>query len=411
LIVLQSIHRLLKPEELLGGQVFAGVKIGRTTSQLQVPEANPYRPTTPMEFGDSLASPVDSFIREQTATIREQHNLTQAGDTTFPWQILTQTQAPGKKIYTLGSLGRFYHETLGLILARYVQFKNLSSDMALGSPVGFLKSVNQINWQVTDRIDLSSPDMVLGIIGAYSIPEDESYGWVIVNGATISSVGSTDLTLRAHGEPVSWNATGEVSVNGIGRVVGRIQGAQAAGGLLPGALFVETESWSKAQLAGLFNADFSTIANQIDELQKQIDLIGNPINYQPQIDAINTTLTNLVNRMATEELRRANADRDLNQRINAIDAVSQDEFNQTIQTLTTQLTGQIAAVSVTATSALNAANRANDRIDKIPIVDVDALNATLSYLLSKGDARFPLVDGSVPPNLVYLDDGSLVWEG
>src|SRR3546814_3839407 len=54
---------------------------------------------------------------DQQRILREQHNLAQAGDSTFHWGVLTEVSAT--PLYNLGSIGRFYHDEFGISIARY----------------------------------------------------------------------------------------------------------------------------------------------------------------------------------------------------------------------------------------------------------------------------------------------------
>src|SRR3546814_2082768 len=53
---------------------------------------------------------------DQQRILREQHNLAQAGDSTFHWGVLTEVSAT--PLYNLGSIGRFYHDEFGISIER-----------------------------------------------------------------------------------------------------------------------------------------------------------------------------------------------------------------------------------------------------------------------------------------------------
>lgn len=431
-VVLQSIHRIITPGLLSGGVIYDVVNARQITGSILIPESNPYRPAPPSAFGGAGAgpsgsspsttpviggavnsaaqTPVAAFMQEQTASIRQQHNITQAGDTTFSWEILTQVQPETDKQYTLGSLGRFYHQDCGLIMARYVQFASMSANPVPGSPVGFLKGSKTVDWQVTDRIELSSPDMVAGIIVSYQNVDSKHHGWITVHGALITNVPTLDSGTRAHGETVGWSATGKVSRDAPGRVLGRIQGTQVGPAIGIGALMVEIESWSKVQILAMVEPQFQDLADQIDAIQALVNAIsGSSGSVGGQLILLNQRMDSLTNQLSSESARRANGDNGLAIRITALENTSARDWSLDIEALRLDLTSLITNAQNTANTALAEANRANGRLDALAPPDLTAIYAFMREILSHPIIGFPVVDGSVPPNLVYLDDGSLVW--
>ena len=87
-------------------------------------EGNPFRPTLP-DTPTGLSEEGSRFFREQTESLRLSHTMGQAGDTTFSWELLTETSTT--RLYNPGAVGRFYHHTYGILLARYVQFTDILS--------------------------------------------------------------------------------------------------------------------------------------------------------------------------------------------------------------------------------------------------------------------------------------------
>ena len=94
-------------------EVFAPVSFTSTFQPAAPPapniEVNPYRTDVPNV--------------DQQRIMREQHNLAQAGDSTFHWGVLTEISA--EPLYNLGSVGRFYHDEFGISIARYVKFTKM----------------------------------------------------------------------------------------------------------------------------------------------------------------------------------------------------------------------------------------------------------------------------------------------
>ncbi len=420
-VIAQSIHRAIYLNRLDGSEIYGVIRYELEYITAQIPEFNPYRPTISQDFS-ALPANVETFLGGQTETLRQQHDLIQAGDTTFPWQILAQVQSPGNKLFNLGSIGRFYHETFGIILARYVQFKNLSIGVKLASPMGSLKALNASPWQVTDRLDLSSADMPVGFLASYDIPVEEGYGWVIVNGFLISSAPSSEVVAFPHGTPFAWESTGKISTTAIGRILGRLEGNHETATIAPGEFRVEIESWSQAEILAWLSDDFATINDKLTALQSAIaDLTAAGGDSSTAIALINQKIAALNTALAQEQARRLAADTALSNRINAIDSPTRAEFNDAINNLTIELHDSIAAVQASVDDAMAAIAAVNARVDNLPSVDLSPINDAINTLQQEDEnlqaqidaislvARFPVVDGSVPPNFVYLDDGSLVY--
>jgi hypothetical protein len=58
-----------------------------TASAPPAPEPNPYKPIIPDSMREALGPDDFNYLQENQETLRDQHNLTQAGDTTFPYQL------------------------------------------------------------------------------------------------------------------------------------------------------------------------------------------------------------------------------------------------------------------------------------------------------------------------------------
>jgi hypothetical protein len=123
------------------------------------------------------------YIEENQKTLRLQHNITQAGDTTFPHEMIINSH--DVKQFKLGSVGKFYHEDYGVIHARYVQYHEMDTTLAPTAPVGLIKLSKQLEWVVTNKLELSDPRLVVGVQAAYVMPKDDQYGWVIVDGVNL----------------------------------------------------------------------------------------------------------------------------------------------------------------------------------------------------------------------------------
>lgn len=186
-------------------------------------EPNPYRPDLPEDLRD-ISSNLFDHMRENAETLREQHNVTQAGDSTFSWEILTEVDLEAR--YNVGSLGRFYHKQFGIIQARYCRFSKLLETDWLGSPLGLMGDADPLTWTVTNNLSLSSADSIVGLGGFYVLPPEGSYGWVIVNGANVQALGLRKRTPVKQGDQFVWggNFRATTADSAKGKVFGKIVG-------------------------------------------------------------------------------------------------------------------------------------------------------------------------------------------
>lgn len=237
-------------------------------------EVNPYRAVEPNTDLQQI--------------LREQHNTTQAGDSTFHWGVLTQIY--NEPLYNLGSLGKFYHDDLGIIHARYCRFVDFNPTDSKATPVGLRKPSN-LPWTVTNQLVLSDPDAVVGI----AIPYDTKvnigtwYGWVITDGFVPTEVALVTSSLKyPFGTEYAWAANGavrqELDSNSVGY---RVQ----IGGppwLVPGAFYVNTDRSSLGRMNGLITTRITPLVNDIDGLDTRLGVVeGLVAGHTIEIGAIN----------------------------------------------------------------------------------------------------------------------------
>lgn len=190
-------------------------------------EANPYRAEFP-EYLLSQQPELARVFREFFHAVREQHNVTQAGDTTFPWTELTS--ATSTPLYHVGSYGRFLHPDHGLIFARYVRFVTPGIRAEIGAPVGWAASPAGFNWEVTTDFSASAANRIVGLQASYDLPVDGDYGWVIVEGINIMSVTTHKVGAPIAGERLTWIDDG-VAEAGAGNLFGTIVSVSGMVGL------------------------------------------------------------------------------------------------------------------------------------------------------------------------------------
>lgn len=385
--------------------------------QLPDMERNPYRPDIPTEELRSVSPDLEHFFREQQTHHRIQHNLTQVGDTTYPAAVMTKVNP--EQEFTLGVIGRFFHEDFGLIRARYVQFSQMAETPFLNAPVGFFKSSETLDWVVTNDYGKSDPMLAVGIMACFTMPPEGWYGWVIVDGGNIASLGVHEYaSYESHGGQgvrYGWHSTGILGHSEPSRVLVR-QTKKGDSGLQldPGEAYILVDGFSDAYVVGLTDARITALAEQVEDLQSAVETLEGGdelLSLQKTLKSIQTKLTNLASALQSEGKQRADADRSLSLKIT--NGVSEQDLAIALQPLQTTLDSlaiAIAAAKARADAAFSIANS----IDVASIQNLlDIFNLTLASFgerIQKLERRLiPLVDGSVPPNLVYLPDGSLVF--
>lgn len=383
------------------------IEVGSTI----VPEHNPYRPSIP-EALIGLGDEFYNFYEENQNNLREQHNITQAGDTTFPWQMFVQTHSDKK--YNLGVVSRFYHEDYGLIHGRYVQFDKMVTTTNIVSPVGLFKKAPLHQWRVTNQIELSDSNLVVGMIGSVLLPNDGEYGWVIVDGPSLQEVSNVSAYAEI-GEAFAWAETGAVSNSAEGRVVGRRVNKTEVGSvrLGPGQLYIQIEGFSLESIRVAVIEATAQLAEDLENLQEDIEIIKALTtadetfrNLRRTLDGINASL------LAEIAARKAGDISIRNMILNGFVTAAQlgaavTNLVNSISTVNTALNSKVDAVKEIALEALAKAN-ALGNLDAL-WEQVNLILTQLRDLDERPKGKFPVVDGSVPPNLVYLDDGSLVY--
>lgn len=366
-------------------------------------EANPYRPVLPTEVED-VSRPLFDFMAEHTEIQREQHNVTQAGDSTFPWELLTKWGS--ERQFTLGSLGRFYHDDYGIILARYCRFTKLAKATWVNGPVGLLRSDDVVSWRVTNDPKISSPELLVGILAAYEQPDDDSYGWVVTQGANPVPLLLPEKKAIAKGVDLTWNGFETVDIDSPGVIVGRtrsknVEVNQFQNQMPIGTVYLKCEGPSIESLRAMLGASFTAIEDQVAKIQAAIDALD-PENLLDGLNGLSEALDNVDDRLKTIETDSLPQIADLRRRVTKLE--NQDWIN----TLYLKITGEWQLV----TDALKA--RIEEVARSIPAPaspeDLQALIKLAADANRNAQRKLiPMVTGEIPPVLVYLPTGELVF--
>jgi hypothetical protein len=372
-----------------------------------IPEHNPYRPRIPeqlVRMGDDYYD----FYEENQNIHRQQHNITQMGDTTFPYQLFLKTH--DDKQFTLGAVGRFYHEDFGIIQCRYVKFDEMATVPFAQSPVGLFNKNQLLDWTVTNDFTLSHPDLVIGISAAFTTPVNGTYGWVIVDGPNLQRL-QNDSETAATGEAFAWSQTGAISNAAKGKVIGRrINRVHESKQMLPAQMWIRTESYSEAEIKEFVDEQTQSLQDAIDALQA---LLGQ-LPDGDELTSLGASITALSNKLNIEINQRKQADLNIQNQLNGLNFVTESQLNAAItnvinsyQTADAALQAQIDAIRLIALEALEKANSIPDW--SFLQDQISAILAQMGAEKKRAKGRFPVVDGAIPPNLVYLGDGSLVY--
>lgn len=249
-------------------------------------EWNPYRPDLPNDLEDAQPD-LHRYLQHQAETLRQQHNVNQAGDSTFgAWLI---GQSTPRQLYTLGSLGRFYHESLGLILARYVQFTDWVETPEISAPVGIRASAQTVDWVVTNDFTKSNEDLVVGITFLSAAPTDGYFGWVVFEGANLYPLSRDGGDAPSSAAPLTWSDTGKVTIGSPGRIIGRHVGTGPDTDLIAaGKVYLRLEGPSPAEIGEIIDLHIVDLTAEVAAHETRLDTVESNIT---DLQTSNATLT------------------------------------------------------------------------------------------------------------------------
>jgi hypothetical protein len=286
-------------------------------------ELNPYRPDVPNKLAAEDPE-LYEYLREQAELLRQQHNLTQAGDSTFPWEVAT---LPADKAeFTLGSMTRFVHPQMGLISGRFVQYAadTVQPTLMLGSDRGGTEWVGS---QTLKRTSIWRP---LGLNLA-SGDVAGKYGWVMTHGrAPVTITVESDGPIVAD-QSLTWDpANPAILVVGPGPEVARIIDPTPAIVTVPTtkgkkAWILPAGTWSVGLNGGVtpeyidqrVRPFLIPIEAEIAELQKAIAAIEDN-DYAAAIEALGRQQVLFEQRLEAESKSRNTTDANLNRKIETL---------------------------------------------------------------------------------------------
>lgn len=286
-------------------------------------EANPYRPDVPIHLASDDPD-LYEYLREQAELLRQQHNLIQAGDSTFPWELATTPALTPE--FTLGSYSRFIHDTSGLLEGRFVQFR---SGIVAPRFVGFDKG--SVEWVATNDPRRTSKWRPLGL----TLPAGDlggKYGWVLTRGRPPVSIGiDSEAPLRVD-QALTWDpANPDVLSVGPGPVVARVldptpgmpggSTGQMQRTILPAGCWVleVSDGVSPEFIDSRTAENLADIEEQIATLEAAIEALESQ-DYQTAIIALQKQQALLDRKLALESQQRTTTDSNLNRKIETLNA-------------------------------------------------------------------------------------------
>lgn len=310
-------------------------------------------PSTPTD--DRVGAVLDS-VRESQELIRQTHEKSQAGDTTTPWEFLTRLSSD--QLFTPGSIGRFYHDEYGMILARYVKFVDMDSSLKfVNAPVGRLKAAQTFAWEVTNRFEKSSAFLAEGIIAAYQMPRSGQYGWVTISGANHTRLLMKNTPRPTQWQNLAWLESESLGGNVAGTTLGYIVGSQGLTRLDPGRVFIQVGGATREQIQTYFADSFAEIQAIFDQIAERIEALEGADTPQ-SLGQLTDAVAQLRLDLEAESRSRASAIRALQSRIDGLDAVSGDDLGNLDMTLRNYIDAQDTQLSLRIDAALARANAA-----------------------------------------------------
>lgn len=374
-------------------------------------ERNPYPARLPTDQAEQQET-----LSEQQRIIREQHNKSQAGDTTFDYGLLLKYETTQQ--FTLGSLGRFYHPEYGLIMARYVQFTQCVDSVVQGQPVGRPKKATTVDWQVTNDYSKSGRDLVMGVTFLASTPEEGSFGWMVVMGANPTQIGSNSAVVPAQDAEYSWSGLGELGLNVEGKIVARGWGKPNRSGIQPGQIFITLETMSLKDFEREVRRTLALEIAAVAQHENRLDLIEDLLDTATH--AASTAAQNyqaLLTWIAKEEQTRAAADLEIRSLLSG----ATHDWSVDILTAANAVRGEFVTaddlLSVridTAQARADAAYSLASSIDLLPLSSgITSLGLRVTLLetaLAAAEKGIwaPLTTGAIPAEFIVDDDGQCI---
>lgn len=169
-------------------------------------DPNPFRPDLLPLLAQSDPE-LFPFLKDLIQILRETHNVNMAGDTTYPWELMTELT--DKPLHSPGSIGTFLHPLYGILRARYVKFTQMAAQWQ-GSPYGWAAAPAGFKWEATNDLSFSAVGRVCGLGASYLLPSSGQYGWVIFDGVNVQSVRYANAAIVTAGQRLQWASSGNV---------------------------------------------------------------------------------------------------------------------------------------------------------------------------------------------------------
>ena len=280
-------------------------------------ESNPFRPNVPADVDETLPQEAARYFQNQAELLAQTYDGIQSGTIAFPAQLMRFIDDEPR--FPVGAEGLFLHSTLGFMRGVYSQFFETTN---AGAPVGISKFDFD---KVSGVIENCLPDSVQGLLAAESAGAKDQYGWILIQGRTMSPVlASSDLN---NGDEVGWTFTNQVGALPTTSIIARYRGQRLDQGELvtAGDLYVRRESSTAA-----------TVLADIEALQAALGLLDTDSSgLLTNIVAINQSIAGLQNALDDESAARIDSDNALTVTVNQLIAQVENLNDSIIDQLTT----------------------------------------------------------------------------
>lgn len=232
-----------------------------------------------------------------------------------------------------------------------------------GAPVGFVLG---LNWAVTNDIGWSSGERAAGVLPG-AVPAEGQFGWVLTDGFNLLPLSLSEGVVET-GRELIWSATGQVSYDAPGVVLGRIVGEA----LTPGNVMLGLGTGNGAAVAKGFAQKIETLETADENAQSRITTIETVlasgslaeasviVSLEAQLNAINAELNSTKQVVVTADSAMAQEISLLDARFSASQAAGYSQLATAIAsaesagvTTTDELRAEFTAVSASAATALS----------------------------------------------------------
>lgn len=298
-------------------------------------ERNPHQPYVPDSVVD-LSADLHQYLQEQASILRETYDRQTNGVSYRPVADLTAIYT--EEVFPLGTQAEFFSDEQGQVLAIFCQFADMDSNYA-GAPVGTVQGATS-KYRVTNRLNRSTNRNVIGLLPQDSVPDNDQFAWVVVQGPNLQPVRVLPNDTNIMGAELGWGATGFLTSNVVGAVIATQVVDQNRDGANPyeaGEIDILKSSSIGTALVGAANTRIDELTVTIQNTNASITslervLVTADEGLAQQIQTISTSLGNTDSTIRQERTSRIAQGNALAQTVTTLRAELNDSISSQIQT-------------------------------------------------------------------------------